>query len=134
LDLSTAPTTPAPATAGYPAQYAQQAFARRYGLSPSAPSPATNAFAKRRFTVLGQVQRPGTYDMPTDESVSLLQAIATAGGYTQLGNPHRITVERTMGNANTRMKLDAEAMAADKKQKPYVIQPGDVIIVGEKWI
>ena len=37
-------------------------------------------FAKRRFTVLGQVQKPGTYDMPPDDSVSLLQAIATAGG------------------------------------------------------
>jgi len=131
LDLGTAPTTPASATAEYQAQAAQQAFARRYGLSPSAPSPATNAFAKRYFTVLGQVQHPGTYDLPTDGSVSLLQAIATAGGYTQFGNPHRIRVERTVNNAKTQMMLDAEAMAADKKHRPVVIQPDDVIVVGE---
>jgi len=104
-----------------------------YLVSPQVSLNVTE-FAKRRFTVLGQVQKPGTYDMPTDESVSLLQAIATAGGYTRIGNPRRITVQRTVDKANTQIKLDAEAMAADKKQKPFVIQPDDVIIVGEKWI
>ena len=80
-------------------------------------------FAKRRFTVLGQVQKPGTYDMPTDESVSLLQAVATAGGYTRIGNPRRITVQRTVGNSNTLLKLDAEAMANNKRQQPFVGPP-----------
>jgi len=52
LDLGTAPTAPAPPTADYPAQTAQQAFTRRYGLAPPAPSPdATDgpeqAFARR---------------------------------------------------------------------------------------
>ncbi len=91
-------------------------------------------FAKRRFTVLGQVQRPGTYDMPADESVSLLQAIATAGGYTRIGNARKVTVQRTVGGENKVLRLDAEAMAQDKKQKPFEIQPDDVIVVGEKWI
>ena len=108
-------------------------LAKDYLVNPQVSLNVTE-FAKRRFTVLGQVQRPGTYDMPTDESVSLLQAIATAGGYTRIGNPRRITVQRTVDKANTLIKLDAEAMAADKKQKPFVIQPDDVIIVGEKWI
>ena len=108
-------------------------LAKDYLVNPQVSLNVTE-FAKRRFTVLGQVQRPGTYDMPTDESVSLLQAIATAGGYTRIGNPRRITVQRTVDKANTLIKLDAEAMAADKKQKPFVIQPDDVIVVGEKWI
>ena len=108
-------------------------LAKDYLVNPQVSLNVTE-FAKRRFTVLGQVQKPGTYDMPTDESVSLLQAIATAGGYTRIGNPRRITVQRTVDKVNTQIKLDAEAMAADKKQKPFVIQPDDVITVGEKWI
>ena len=91
-------------------------------------------FAKRRFTVLGQVQRPNTYDMPADDSVSLLQAIATAGGYTRIGNPRKITVQRTIGTDNKLIKLDAEAMALDKKIKPFEILPDDVILIGEKWL
>ncbi len=91
-------------------------------------------FAKRRYTVLGQVQRPGTFEMPADDSVSLLQAIATAGGYTRIGNPRKITVQRRIGAENQLLQLDAEAMAVDKKQKPAEILPDDVIVVGEKWL
>ena len=108
-------------------------LAKEYLVNPQVSLSVTE-FAKRRFTVLGQVQKPGTYDMPTDESVSLLQAIATAGGYTRIGNPRRITVQRTVDKANTLLKLDAEAMANDKQQQPFVVLPDDVIIVGEKWI
>lgn len=91
-------------------------------------------FAKRRFTVLGQVQRPGTFEMPADNSVSLLQAIATAGGYTRIGNPRKITLQRSIGAENKLVQLDAETMALDKKQKPFEILPEDVIVVGEKWL
>jgi polysaccharide export outer membrane protein len=91
-------------------------------------------FAKRRFTVLGQVQRPGTYDMPPDAAVSLLQAIATAGGYTRIGNSRKITVQRTVGAENKVFKLDAEAMTKDKNERGFEIVPDDVIVVGEKWI
>jgi len=48
-------------------------------------------FAKRRFSILGQVGRPGSYEMP--ESVQryrLLEAIALAGGYTRIAAPERI--------------------------------------------
>ena len=93
-----------------------------------------NEFAKRRFTVLGQVQHPGTYDMPADDSVTLLQAIATAGGYTRIGNARRITIQRSVGKENQLLKLDAEAMAKDKNNQPCEILPDDVIVVGEKWL
>jgi len=91
-------------------------------------------FAKHRFTVLGQVQKPGTYDMPSDESVTLLQAVATAGGYTRIANSHRITVQRMGEKEKKLIRLDAEAMAGDKNSKPFTILPDDVIVVGEKWL
>jgi protein involved in polysaccharide export with SLBB domain len=106
-------------------------LAQDYLVNPQVSLNVTE-FAKRRFTVLGQVQRPGTYDMPTDDSVSLLQAVATAGGYTRIGNPSKITVQRVVNGVNTSRKLDADKMMRDKKQKPFVVQPDDVIFVGEK--
>ena len=108
-------------------------LAKDYLVNPQVSLNVTE-FAKRRFTVLGEVQHPNTYDMPLDESVSLLQAIATAGGYTRIGNPRRITVQRTVDKVNTLLKLDAEAMANNQKQQPFVVLPDDVIIVGEKWM
>ncbi len=120
-------------TVGQAATLIHDRLAKGYLVNPQV-TVNVSEFAKRRFTVLGQVQRPGTYDMPTDESVTLLQAIAAAGGYTRIGNPHKVTVQRAEGDENKVIHLDAEAMAQDKKQKTFEIRPDDVIVVGEKWI
>jgi protein involved in polysaccharide export with SLBB domain len=108
-------------------------LAKRYLVDPQVTLNVTD-FAKRRFTVLGQVQRPSTYEMPPDDSVSLLQAIATAGGYTRTANTHKITVQRTVGAETKLIKLDGEGSDLEKKNKPFEILPDDVITVGQKWL
>jgi protein involved in polysaccharide export with SLBB domain len=72
--------------------------------------------------------------MPADDTVTLLQAVATAGGYTRIGNARKITVQRVVGGESKVIRLNAEAMALDTKGKPFEILPDDVIIVGEKWL
>jgi polysaccharide export outer membrane protein len=89
-------------------------------------------YAKRRFTVLGQVQKPGTYEIPGEEKVTLLQAIAMAGGYTRLANPSRITVSRTVGGQKATLVLDGKALALDPSAKPFLVMPDDVITVAER--
>jgi protein involved in polysaccharide export with SLBB domain len=89
-------------------------------------------YAKRRFTVLGQVQKPGAYEIPNEESVSLLQAIAMAGGYTRLANPGRITISRTSGVQKTTLMVDGRAMASDSTMKSFVVYPEDTITVAER--
>ncbi len=77
-------------------------------------------------------ESPGTYDMPADDAVSLLQAVATAGGYTRIANPRKITIQRTLGSDSKVILVDATAMALNK-QKPIEILQDDVIVVGERW-
>jgi polysaccharide export outer membrane protein len=89
-------------------------------------------YSKRRFTVLGQVQRPGTYEFPGDESINLLQAISMAGGYTRLGNSSKVSVQRGEGTEKKIFKLDADSMAKDAEVKGFEIQPDDTISVAEK--
>jgi protein involved in polysaccharide export with SLBB domain len=91
-------------------------------------------YAKRRFTVLGQVQRPGSYEMPSEEALTLLQAIAIAGGYTRIGAPSKITVQRTINSETRTYKLDGEAMSKEKNMKPFEIMADDTITVGERLI
>jgi protein involved in polysaccharide export with SLBB domain len=97
-------------------------------------SVTVSEYAKRRFTVLGQVQRPGAYEIPFEETINVVQAIAMAGGYTRLGAPWKITVQRTVGDDKQVFKLDAAAMVNEKRAKPFEILPDDTITVGEKWI
>lgn len=84
------------------------------------------------YIVLGQVNRPGTYELREGETVNLLQAIAIAGGYTRLGNPSKITVTRLEDGKPNVIKLDADKMLRDRSSKPFEIKPDDIITVGEK--
>ena len=98
-------------------------------------------YAKRRFTVLGQVNRPGSYDMPDDAAVrggiDLLEAIALAGGYTRIAAPSRITVVRrstTSGPSET-IRVDARRLAKGGSGRNgeggFLVKAGDTITVDE---
>jgi protein involved in polysaccharide export with SLBB domain len=106
-------------------------LAEKYLVSPQVSLDIAE-YAKRRFTVLGQVQRPGSYEMPGDESVNLLQAISMAGGYSRLGTGKGVTVQRGQGAEKKSFKLDADSMAKDKDVKIFEILPDDTITIGEK--
>src|SRR4029077_638681 len=60
------------------------------------------SYAKRRFTVLGQVNHPGSFEMPETSpgGIDLLEAIAIAGGYTRIAAPERISVRRNTGKGD----------------------------------
>lgn len=88
-------------------------------------------FAKRVFTVLGQVQRPGTYEIIGNESVSLLGAVGMAGGYTRIANRGAVTVRRNQGGQEQRIHLDGRERARGPNGPDFEIRPGDVITVGE---
>ena len=109
----------------------QQKLGEKYLVNPQVTVEVVD-YAKRRFTVLGQVQRPGTFEFPGDETVNLLQAISIAGGYTRLGSPSKVTVQRGEGADKKIFKLDADSMAKDKNVTVFDIQPDDTITIGEK--
>jgi len=89
-------------------------------------------YAEKRFSVLGEVQRPGSFDIPPNESVSLLQAIAMSGGYTRLGAPAKVSVRRVENGSPKIYHLDAGQMADDASRKPFEVLPDDVITVGQR--
>jgi len=88
-------------------------------------------FASRRFFVLGEVQKPGSFEMPQEESVSLLQALALAGGYTKIADPGRVTVKRIENGKEVVYKLNAKAMARDSDSKQSYVEPNNTITVAE---
>ena len=85
-------------------------------------------YAKRRFTMLGQINRPGSYEMPdgSPEGIDLLEAIAMAGGYTRIAAPEKVSVRRS----NQVLRVDAKRQARGGN-KVFQVQPGDTVTVGE---
>ncbi|MBC7768362.1 MAG: polysaccharide export protein [Phycisphaerales bacterium] len=74
----------------------------------------------RPFFILGEVQRPGTY--PYSASLTVLNAVATAGGFTYRANRNRVFIRH--------------ANEPDERAYPLSIatpvMPGDTIRIGER--
>jgi len=115
-------------TLGQAAARLTELYGRDYLVHPKV-NVSLVGYAKRRFTVLGQVNRPGSYEMPEDSQsgVDLLEAIAMAGGYTRIAAPERITVRRSNDKV---MKVDGKRLARGDGTK-FRVEPGDTITVGE---
>jgi protein involved in polysaccharide export with SLBB domain len=89
-------------------------------------------YAKRSFTVLGQVNRPGTYDIGSNQSVNLFEAIGMAGGYSRIADPGKITIRRQESGQDqvfrvNGKKADKSGMGAEQ----FIVKPGDIINVAE---
>ena len=108
----------------------QERLAQGYLINPQVSVNVTE-FSKRRFTVLGEVQKPGSYDMPDQQDVTLLQAIGMAGGYTRIANPSKVTVMRKSNGKDETIQLNAKSMAHGHAESAFTVLPGDVITISE---
>ncbi|CAN5455654.1 N/A [soil metagenome] len=109
-------------------------YGRDYLVNPKV-NVALVGYARRRFTVLGQVNRPGSYEMPEGNpgGVDLLEAIAMAGGYTRIAAPERISVRRRGRGGNDHiLKVNAKRVAKGESGR-FVVLPGDTVTVGESF-
>ena len=107
-------------------------YARDYLVNPKV-NVTLLGYAKRRFTVLGQVNRPGSYEMPETSpgGIDLLEAIAMAGGYTRIAAPERVSVRRHAGELGEKiLRVDAKKLARGDGGS-FRVEAGDAITVGE---
>jgi protein involved in polysaccharide export with SLBB domain len=106
-------------------------YGRDYLVSPKV-NVMLLGYAKRRFSILGQVNRPGSYEMPDSSpgGIDLLEAVAMAGGYTRIAAPERITVRRQGVGGDQIFKVNAKRFTKGSGGG-FHVDPGDTITVGE---
>jgi len=85
-----------------------------------APNVSVQVTNYRPFYILGEVTRPGTYPYSTD--LTVLNAVATAGGFTYRANRGRVYIRR--------------ANETEERAYPLTIAtpvlPGDTVRIGER--
>lgn len=84
---------------------------------------------KLKFTVAGEVKKPGLIEIPEGDKVDLVNAIALAGDFTTLANKRKVTVKRREGEGVKVYEIDVQSMLRDAKAKPFEVKPGDFIEV-----
>lgn len=84
------------------------------------PSVAVEVTNYRPFFILGEVQRPGTY--PYSASLTVLNAVATAGGFTYRANRGRVFIRHADENVERAYPLTVATP----------VLPGDTVRIGER--
>ena len=85
------------------------------------PRVSVELLTYRPFYIFGEVNAPGSY--PYTTGMTVISAVAVAGGYTYRARKNRIRISR--GSDEDRVELEADDST--------VIQPGDIIEVPERF-
>ncbi|PIP84178.1 MAG: hypothetical protein CO113_02580 [Elusimicrobia bacterium CG_4_9_14_3_um_filter_62_55] len=91
-------------------------------------------YGNKTIYVLGEVKKPGSYPIPTEAPLSVLEAITLAGGFTEYAAVDRTRIIRK-GKKGKRT-IDVEITAITKKgdkSKDLPLQPNDVVFIPESF-
>jgi polysaccharide biosynthesis/export protein len=82
----------------------------------------------RRVYVTGEVSKPGAY--PLLPNMTALQAVTSAGGFTQFARTKNIYILRTEGGKQTKYPFNYNDVVKGKRPDDNItLQPGDTIVV-----
>ena len=83
----------------------------------------------KKMTIVGQVTKPGTF--PFVPNMTIMEAIAIAGGFTPLAYRNHTSITRI--EAGQKMSLEVPAAdIGDGKSRNILVRPGDIISVPER--
>ena len=93
-----------------------------------------SAASQKSFVILGQISRPGTYSFSSQDSVTLVQAIAMAGGLTRIANDKKVIIVRgEEGGGKEEFRENAHDMMEKSTTQQFEIKNGDIITVPETF-
>jgi polysaccharide export outer membrane protein len=80
-----------------------------------------------KVSVLGEVRRPNIFTLR--KKITLLEAIAMAGGFTDFATHKQAVIIRNGATARQRIYLDLERLIFDSQSGPVYLQPSDQVQV-----
>ncbi|HEX4046654.1 MAG TPA: polysaccharide biosynthesis/export family protein [Elusimicrobiota bacterium] len=87
-------------------------------------------YGSKLFYVMGEVQKPGSYPIPAETRMTVLEAISTAGGFTPVAAQDRAHVLRYVNGVSMNYTVDVRDITREgQKDKDLVLQPNDVVYV-----
>ena len=90
-------------------------------------------YAERAVNVIGQVNAPQAVPFPAERGLTLLEAIARAGGFNRLADRSKVKITRTddKGVSNT-INVNAEKLLESQSANLWSLQVDDVVFVPER--
>jgi len=96
--------------------------------------PQVNVMVKeyrlRTVSVIGKVSKEGSVELPAEQKIDIVEAIARAGGFLPVANKNKIELSR---NGKTTVYRFEDLRSVKNPDKKVWLEPGDVIYVHESF-
>ena len=87
-------------------------------------------YGNKTVYVLGQVSKPGSIQIPPEKQLTVLEAITSVGGFTDIANTSKVRVLRMEDGKQKSMDVDVSQITKQgNKSLDIALQPGDVVFV-----
>jgi polysaccharide export outer membrane protein len=86
-------------------------------------------YSSKRVTVLGQVQKPGSF--PLTPGLTLVQAVSLAGGLTSIANKDRVNLTRRTKTGTHTVVISIDAIM-EGRSADIPLQASDSIYIHER--
>jgi len=87
-------------------------------------------YGNKTVYVLGQVQKPAAIQIPPEKQLTVLEAITSVGGFTEVANTSKVRVLRMENGKQKAIDVDVSQITKQgNKAMDIALHPGDVIFV-----
>ncbi len=87
-------------------------------------------YANKTVYVLGQVKRPAAIQIPPEKPLTVLEAITSVGGFTDIAATSKVRVLRMQNGKQTSIDVDVTQITKQgNKSLDIPLMPGDVVFV-----
>lgn len=98
------------------------------------------AYAPREVSIQGQIRSPGRYPLPIETSMTVLELVTRAGGFTDTAKGTAVNITRVLPDGKKQVfTIDVDSLLKGKKganisDNSLMLEPGDIVFVPERII
>jgi polysaccharide biosynthesis/export protein len=98
------------------------------------------AYAAREVSIQGQIRSPGRYPLPIETSMTVLELVTRAGGFTDTAKGTAVNITRVTPDGKKQVfTIDVDSLLKGKDRanindNSLMLEPGDIVFVPERII
>ncbi len=96
-------------------------------------------YAAREVTIQGQIKNPGRYPLPIEQTMSVLELVTRAQGFTDTARGTTVAITRVDPDGIRRVfTVDVDSMIRGRNrnrtdESSFLLMPGDIVFVPERF-
>lgn len=97
-------------------------------------------YSSREVSIQGQIRNPGRYPLPIEASMSIVELVTKAGGFSDTAKGTSVRVTRILPDGSKKnFEVDVESLIKGRKganvqENALILEPGDIVFVPERLI